>query len=495
MSIAKIYVGTEFKDLCSLDFRLYKNGIFYKVKNGDKIFVNGEWKTIVCTLDFKWIIDETGSYCEQSPANIDLDIDLATPLIDDGTINITIDVMPATVPVIKRNIVTGSFLFDLTWIERNSSGTGPSVFNPGFSNGTPPLNPYVEQPIGRLSDPQNYPSAEIELYGTGYNGYTLKGKIDTSGYIWVTEASSMAITAWNPSDPIYKMRLYNLDAAGEFGGSNPIVNTTYRIQTKRKKVSVTGEYPLDVNNQRTDGPDGSGLPQATKTISSGESDYRVINTTLCPAPQTWFGNAEISGNFTKECSSGNTGSIVPYTIPANKYYRPTQVEADAYAQTQLIILGQQNANINGICNPAVYPFKWILDQSASYCEEIPEIGCGATAAFSGGQTFPSLFIINLGSSIGQVDLDFDAVGVPDKFILEFDGVEVINTGYRGDSAEQAALNAALAAKGLPPETIAGGPTGIAFFNKTTGTTIATLKVYAPISGTAWNCTVSCPVNP
>jgi len=371
MSILKIYVGSEFKDICALDIRLFKNGFFYKVKNGDKVFVNGQWKDIVCTLDFKWVIDETGSSCEQSPSTVDLGFDLASPLFDDGTTNITIEAMPATAPILKKNIVTGNYIFDLTFIELNSSGVGPGVFNTGFTGGIPPSNPYVNEPIGRISDNTKYPASNVPLYGTGYNGLALSGHIDIDGFIWVDMAVSNAITAWNPADPIYKMRLYNLDAEGEFGGSNPVVNTTYLIQTKRKKVSQVGDLPLDANGQLVS---DNGLPQATQVISSAEPEYRVLNPDMCPAPQSWFGNSAITGNFTKDCSSGNTGSVVPYTLSANTYYRPTQAEADEYASYQFEILGQVNANLNGVCNPATYDFKWIIDTTASYCEGDPFTG-------------------------------------------------------------------------------------------------------------------------
>lgn len=121
------------------------------------------------------------------------------------------------------------------------------------------------------------------------------------------------------------------------------------------------------------------------------------------------------------------------------------------------------------------------------------IACGTPTSYGGGQTYPTIQEVTLGSGTGTVTLDYNAISVPDKFIVMFDGVEVINTGYRGDSGQQSNLDAALATYGAPPETIAGTGSGTMNFAKGTATTVATVYVYAPISGTSWNFTLSCPV--
>ena len=123
---------------------------------------------------------------------------------------------------------------------------------------------------------------------------------------------------------------------------------------------------------------------------------------------------------------------------------------------------------------------------------VADIPCGAGSQYNGGVAFPQTDVVSLGTATGIVTLNFDAVGYPDKFIVEFDGVEVINTGYRGNASEQTNLNNALAGLGLPPETISGIPDGVVTFNKTTATTTATVKVYAPQTGTRWSYTLQCP---
>jgi hypothetical protein len=100
----------------------------------------------------------------------------------------------------------------------------------------------------------------------------------------------------------------------------------------------------------------------------------------------------------------------------------------------------------------------------------------------------------LGSGTGIVTLTFNAFAIPDRYVVTYNGVVVIDTGYRGarSQSRQTELNAALAARGLPPSTIVGPGIGSASFLKTSSVAYATVQVYAPMPGTAWNYTLSCP---
>jgi len=120
----------------------------------------------------------------------------------------------------------------------------------------------------------------------------------------------------------------------------------------------------------------------------------------------------------------------------------------------------------------------------------PTINCNTVQG--GGYAYPDIRNVDLGTGTGTVELSYAALGEPDKFIVEFDGVEVINTGYRGNSSQQGDLNAALANLGQPAETIQGVGTGTASFTKSTATTTATVKVFAPISNSTWQYTLGCP---
>lgn len=121
------------------------------------------------------------------------------------------------------------------------------------------------------------------------------------------------------------------------------------------------------------------------------------------------------------------------------------------------------------------------------------IACGVSKETVGGTSFPHETIVTLGSTTGTVTLTFDGQSVPDKFEVWFEGVKVIDTGYRGAASYQTNLDTVLADKGLPPETITEPGTGTASFVKSTTVTTALVKVYGPLPSTAWSFTLSCPV--
>lgn len=112
----------------------------------------------------------------------------------------------------------------------------------------------------------------------------------------------------------------------------------------------------------------------------------------------------------------------------------------------------------------------------------PANPCGVGLNVSGGQAPdpPGYFSYNigLGAIYGLVTLSFNAYSIPDRFVVEYDGVDVIDTGYRGVNGYC-----------VP---VVGPGSGTASFMKTTLTTFAILKVYAPCGGTAWKATLGCP---
>lgn len=142
---------------------------------------------------------------------------------------------------------------------------------------------------------------------------------------------------------------------------------------------------------------------------------------------------------------------------------------------------------------------WGDDKNKESVPEFPEFcaieqgHCGTEYPYTGGEKFPTLLNINLGAETGTVTLNYNAKIIPDKFEVWFDGVKVIDTGYRGAANYQTDLNTALALRGLPSEPIVGLGSGSANFNKTTNTQVALVKVYALLEGTNWNLTLGCPV--
>jgi hypothetical protein len=117
--------------------------------------------------------------------------------------------------------------------------------------------------------------------------------------------------------------------------------------------------------------------------------------------------------------------------------------------------------------------------------------CGENINFMGGQDYPTTITVAINPYLNQ-SINIDPASVPDKFVIEIDGVEVLNTGYIGNTSYQALLDAALIALGDPTETITnpGGAQNYAFLNSA-GASYMQLKVFAPLDNTSWNIVTAC----
>jgi hypothetical protein len=260
--------------------------------------------------------------------------------------------------------------------------------------------------------------------------------------------------------------------------NDQVVEVRHRLTSD---PDIASSYVLDTLNLSVN-PDGSldspfvidGLePDTSYTVwvihrCSGSSITKVFETEpIYIATRT--------DDFSRSnCSVGEEGSTVSFT----KQYMSTISQQDAEDMADadaanFLIEGQAYANANGECIDVTVP-------------------CGEEIQYTGGESYPTEQIVTLGSDLGTVTLSYNAFGIPDKFIVIFDGVEVINTGYRGDASQQTALNDALSLRGEGPETIQGTGVGSATFNKNSSTTTAILRIYAPMSGTSWEAQLSCP---
>lgn len=123
------------------------------------------------------------------------------------------------------------------------------------------------------------------------------------------------------------------------------------------------------------------------------------------------------------------------------------------------------------------------------------VTCGTSVAYNGGQSFPTETAIYVGPDIGVVQVNYNALTIPDKFVMEFESLEVASSGYRGSTSYQPALDTALADMSLPPELITSPGTGTISFYKGTSTEWVIVKVYAPLNGTAWNYNIICQLTP
>jgi len=110
---------------------------------------------------------------------------------------------------------------------------------------------------------------------------------------------------------------------------------------------------------------------------------------------------------------------------------------------------------------------------------------GATGNFS--------YIIDFGDNIGNCGINYNAYSVPDRFIIEWDGNVVGDSGFVGSNTyDNALINAGVNPADINTASPSNGA-GILSFNKTTPyPTTAIISVLAPLGGTGWNVTGICP---
>ena len=119
------------------------------------------------------------------------------------------------------------------------------------------------------------------------------------------------------------------------------------------------------------------------------------------------------------------------------------------------------------------------------------IYCGQEVHFNVPQTGIYYFTVQLGTDVGNISMNIDVISVPDRFQLIWDGVEVINTNFLGDSSYDSQLQSL----GYP--STVGSSTYTSSFSKTSAfPSTATLITTSPIDGSVWDLIIYCvPVNP
>lgn len=110
-------------------------------------------------------------------------------------------------------------------------------------------------------------------------------------------------------------------------------------------------------------------------------------------------------------------------------------------------------------------------------------------SYSGSATGSVLYDINIGQGIGRTNFFYNSNDVPDQFIVTYDGVEVINTGYVGNSS----YNQYLTNVNFP--TINGSASSSISFDKISSTQNAYVRVNSPLTGSNWVFNLNNPVPP
>jgi len=151
-----------------------------------------------------------------------------------------------------------------------------------------------------------------------------------------------------------------------------------------------------------------------------------------------------------------------------------------------------------------------MSEFYSYDHDAAAPACNMAYHDGGQGTFD--YPITLGSNTGTVTIEFQAFGIPDKFVFTWNGNPYTSgttsgnyDGYVGSQSSLLALRAATGDSNLEITTLTtdygtdnsntqSGGRGTITFNKNTSASSSNMRVSAPISGTGWWFSVSCPGN-
>lgn len=224
------------------------------------------------------------------------------------------------------------------------------------------------------------------------------------------------------------------------------------------------------------------------------------------APYTITNVTHIKDTRWVVCSTNNTNSEVGIFDESTCSYSTLANDPCLNFKTTHLITGvckenydcthsfyfQDNLNPDRVLNldPSRVPYKcepYTIDVDTTWYEytvtrtATPPNPCNGSLQVNGGTApvNPGYFEypIAIGPNYGLVTLNYQAYDIPDRFVVMYDGVAVIDTGFRGLG-------------GCVP---AVGPgAGTATFMKTSLTDIAYLRVYAPCGSTEWKASLSCP---
>tara|TARA_R100001460_G_scaffold56018_3_gene95442 strand:- start:1528 stop:6105 length:4578 start_codon:yes stop_codon:yes gene_type:complete len=289
-------------------------------------------------------------------------------------------------------------------------------------------------------------------------------------------------------------------------GTNPVVSQYYTIQGALGSNAVPDE--------------GSLVSIISNKFSSDTFDFNITTNKL-----RFLRSATVYNNTTADINalvSASTEATPIVTTAGSNYATftmPTMTTADNnlyliwdYRTITAITLCQNTTDFGALAE---------FNSCCSCAPPAPTTPCSQAVGYTGGQSYPDRRNIELGSGTGTVTVEFRGQTVPDRMIVKFDGVTVIDSQYHGGQSQIPNLHQELS--GTDPNTgspyveptsgNAYAPNGTAplptvanggfiqgtqnvyktfTFNKNTATTSCQVEVYGPLSGTAYDVNVSCP---
>jgi len=289
-------------------------------------------------------------------------------------------------------------------------------------------------------------------------------------------------------------------------GTNPVVSQYYTLQGALGSNTVPDEGAL--------------VSIISNKFSSDTFDFDVISNKLrFLRSSTVYSNTTADINALVSASSEATPIVTTAGSNYANFTMPTMTAADNnlyliwdYRTITAITLCQNTTDFGALAE---------FNSCCSCAPPAPTTPCNENVGYTGGVNYPDRRNIDLGSSTGTVTVKFNAENVPDRMIVKFDGVTVVDSQYQGDTGMISNLHAELS--GTDPNTgspyvepISGNayePNGTAplptvanggfkdksrvkileyTFAKNTATTSCQIEVYGPLEDTGYIVEVTCP---
>jgi hypothetical protein len=381
---------------------------------------------------------------------------------------------------------------------------------------------YRLAPAGVWIDLGIQSNAPFEITGLSAGDYELEVVfVNEDGVLCPAVISDFTVVADPPIDQCECMTVTNLSVSRNCDNT-AVIHMDLGAQTGGCSLSITYTQFGNINPQTITYPQGS-FPTSVNisTPDNPSSTPPSVNVTLscCNGDTLICFDGQISNIIRQDC-----GCVVPYISGAWINYDPILdeytlcinftslpgVDHDIYYKQQLstnpIVFdeGTVPTTTDGYYEITLSPEAFTGDiqyyvKVTNDCGEdyrvIDIFRCGENINFMGGQDYPTTITVAINPYLNQ-SINIDPASVPDKFVLEINGVEVLNTGYIGSTSYQALLDAALIAEGDPTETITAttGTQTYPFLNSA-GASYMQLKVYGPLENTSWNVVIECAAPP
>ena len=194
-----------------------------------------------------------------------------------------------------------------------------------------------------------------------------------------------------------------------------------------------------------------------------------------------------------------SGDQNPYTVQLLPGFFLVQVNVPGVYQITDVPNGDYTLRItdkNGCINDlpvsiSDYASTTTTEVTTTTTTVIEVVPCNMFMFVNNGTVYAKEYEITLSSNTGFVALSFSVSSVPVRFVLEYDGVPVIDTGYHGSSDYQELLDLTLIILGEATSVIDTNTEYGLSFIKTTATESAILHVYAPLNNASGTFSVSC----